>query len=105
VVFSCCSHVFLIRREVMPQVQVPARLPEWFKLAAPHAMFSSKEIAELFGIPQGSLYRLIAKGELPEPAKMSNPLQRGHRQHDYSLRWSKAQLVAQLRALRAQSMH
>jgi predicted DNA-binding transcriptional regulator AlpA len=87
------------------QVQAPARLPEWFKLAAPRAMFSTKELAEIFGITEAAVHRLTAKGELPEPVRMVNQLTRGHRSNDHRLRWSKLQVLAQIKALRAQSLH
>lgn len=90
-----------------PQAQTQAltHLPEWFRIAAPRAMFGTKEVAKLFGVSEQVVRRMAGTGKLPEPVKMESHLHSGHRAYDYSLRWSKAQLLVQLRTLRAQTVH
>ncbi len=84
-------------------IHAPVSLPEWFKLANPRAMFGTREVAELLGITQEAVHRLKAKGVLPEPVKMARVFSPGHRHNDYSLRWSKAQLVIELRKMQMQA--
>jgi predicted DNA-binding transcriptional regulator AlpA len=71
-------------------------VPTWFKISAPRASFTPKEVCALFGLTQAQLHKRCETGQFPAPRRQPTQLVTMHPTAHHRLLWDKATLVREM---------
>lgn len=83
-------------------LKVPKELPEWFTIASSKAMFTAKEVNELFKLTRDGIYNEISAGRFPRGVVLkSKELETiASRTHRVPMRWSKQIILQEIAKLK-----
>lgn len=87
-------------------LKVPKELPEWFTIANSKAMFTAKELTELFNLSKDGIYNEINAGRFPRGI-----VRKATRQeiitcntHKIPMRWSKQVVLEEIAKLKLKEL-